>query len=50
MPQSNPPAGGVKLPELRVAGRQLIIAQGLAGGNPPQQISSRVVSEEAEEA
>ncbi|HKD93056.1 MAG TPA: MFS transporter [Terriglobales bacterium] len=43
-------AFGVKLPELRVAGRQLIIAQGLAGGNPPQQISSRVVSQEEEEA
>lgn len=39
---------GVNLPKLRVLGRQLIIAQGLAGGVPAQEINSRAVPEEAE--
>jgi MFS family permease len=32
------------LPKIRVQARELIIAQGLAGGNPPQEMSARSVS------
>jgi len=34
---------GMKLPNLRVEARQLILAQAVAGGEPPQQMTSRVV-------
>jgi MFS family permease len=42
-------AFGAKLPKLRVLGRQLIIAQGLAGGDPAQGMNPRAVPSEAEE-
>jgi hypothetical protein len=32
------------LPKIRVQARELIIAQGLAGGNPPQEMSARSVT------
>lgn len=38
-------AFGARLPIMRVEARRLIIAQGLAGGDPPQEIISQEVSE-----
>jgi MFS family permease len=38
-------AFGVRLPIMRVEARRLIVAQGLAGGDPPQEIISQEVSE-----
>jgi hypothetical protein len=32
------------LPKIRVQARELIIAQGLAGGNPAQEMTARSVS------
>jgi MFS family permease len=41
-------AFALKLPKLRVMGRQLVIAQGLAGGDPAQQMNPQTVPESAE--
>jgi len=38
---------GARLPVMRVEARRLILAQGLAGGDPPQEIVSQEVSEKA---
>jgi MFS family permease len=38
---------GAQLPVMRVEARRLILAQGLAGGDPPQEIVSQEVSEKA---
>ncbi len=38
---------GARLPVIRVEARRLILAQGLAGGDPPQEIVSQEVSEKA---
>ncbi|MBV8207799.1 MAG: MFS transporter, partial [Acidobacteria bacterium] len=43
-------AFGFRLPRLRIQGRELIIAQGLAGGDPAQELNPRAVPEEAEDA
>jgi MFS family permease len=40
-------AFGARLPVMRVEVRRLIVAQGLAGGDPPQEIVSQEVSEKA---
>jgi MFS family permease len=40
-------AFGARLPVMRVEARRLIVAQGLAGGDPPQEIVSQEVSEKA---
>jgi MFS family permease len=42
-------AFGFKLPKLRVMGRQLIIAQGLAGGEPAQTMNPQTIPEGAEQ-
>jgi len=36
---------GVQLPKIRVEARQLIIAQGMAGGEPAEEMSARVVED-----
>jgi len=36
---------GLQLPKIRVEARQLIIAQGMAGGEPAEEMSARVVEE-----
>jgi MFS family permease len=36
---------GVQLPKIRVEARQLIIAQGMAGGEPSEEMSARVVED-----
>lgn len=41
-------AFGTRLPALRMEARRLIVAQGLAGGDPPQEIVSSEVSERAD--
>jgi MFS family permease len=38
---------GARLPVMRLEARRLILAQGLAGGDPPQEIVSQEVSEKA---
>jgi len=38
---------GMRLPVMRLEARRLILAQGLAGGDPPQEIVSQEVSEKA---
>jgi len=40
-------AFGMRLPVMRMEARRLILAQGLAGGDPPQEIVSQEVSEKA---
>ncbi len=40
-------AFGARLPVMRLEARRLIVAQGLAGGDPPQEIVSQEVSEKA---
>jgi MFS family permease len=40
-------AFGMRLPVMRLEARRLILAQGLAGGDPPQEIVSQEVSEKA---
>lgn len=42
-------AFAAKLPKLRVMGRQLIIAQGLAGGDPAQTMNPQTIPEGAEQ-
>jgi hypothetical protein len=34
---------GIRLPSLRVEGRRLIVAQGMAGGDPPQELNAQEV-------
>jgi MFS family permease len=36
---------GLQLPKIRVEARQLIIAQGMVAGDPPEQMTSRVVED-----
>ncbi len=40
-------AFGMRLPVMRMEARRLILAQGLAGGDPPQEIVSQEISEKA---
>jgi len=40
-------AFGIRLPVMRTEARRLILAQGLAGGDPAQEIVSQEVSEKA---
>jgi len=40
-------AFGAQVPAMRIEARRLILAQGLAGGDPPQEIVSQEVSEKA---
>jgi hypothetical protein len=36
---------GLQLPKIRVEARQLIIAQGMAAGAPPEEMTARVVED-----
>jgi len=40
-------AFGIRLPVMRTEARRLILAQGMAGGDPPQEIVSQEISEKA---
>lgn len=42
-------AFGLKLPALRATARELIVAQGMAGGEPAEQMTARVGKELAAE-